>query len=97
MLFEETENMNRVIPDFEPMDEETVKKLRSMTIAEKIQRIGELNIQARERAAARLHTNSQNGARNKYKPKWLDACSMATKRFSSEPVPHCRRQFFHHN
>jgi len=46
--------MNRVIPDFEPMDEETVKKLRSMTITEKFQLIGELNCQARERAAARL-------------------------------------------
>jgi hypothetical protein len=46
--------MTRPIPKFDVIDDETVIKQGSMTVGEKIQLIGELNRQARERAAARL-------------------------------------------
>jgi hypothetical protein len=46
--------MTRPIPEIDVIDDETVAKQRSMTVAEKIQLIGELNRQARVRAATRL-------------------------------------------
>ena len=46
--------MDRPIPEFDIIDDETAAKYRAMTPAEKIQLMDELNRQARERAAVRL-------------------------------------------
>jgi hypothetical protein len=46
--------MNRDIPKFDVLDDETAAKYRSMTPAEKIQMASDMNQAARKRAAARL-------------------------------------------
>jgi hypothetical protein len=55
--------MTRPVPQFDVIDEETFAKQRSMTVAERIQLIGELNRQARARAAERLKLDH---------PEWTD-------------------------
>jgi hypothetical protein len=55
--------MARPIPKIDVIDDETFAKQRSMTFAEKIQLIGELNRQARVRADARLKEEH---------PEWTD-------------------------
>ena len=55
--------MTRPIPRIDVVDDETVAKQRSMTVAERIQLIGDLNRQARVRAAARLKVEH---------PEWSD-------------------------
>jgi hypothetical protein len=55
--------MTRPIPKFDVIDDETFAKQSSMPVAEKIRLIGELNRQARVRAAARL---------KEVHPEWTD-------------------------
>jgi hypothetical protein len=46
--------MTRPVPSIDAIDDETAAKYRPMTIAEKVQLMGELNKEARARAAARI-------------------------------------------
>ena len=55
--------MTRPFPEIKVFDDETIAKYRAMTPAEKVQLIGDLNTQARARAATRLKTEQ---------PGWTD-------------------------
>jgi hypothetical protein len=60
--------MTRPLPKIDVVDDETAAKYRSMTVAEKIQLVRDLNRQARARAATRLKMEH---------PDWTDELVLA--------------------